>query len=395
MFVAIFIFTIVFSIALHELGHFLTAKAFKMKAERYFIGFGPTVWSKRVGETEYGLKAIPAGGFVKIAGMTPWEEVDPADDGRLFYQQKPWKRVIVLSAGSATHLLLAILLLFSALAFVGLPTVSNQVRLVVEDSPGERAGLVEGDVITSVDGIEVDGFVDIREIVEVSAGETLPVTLERDGETIQTEVVLDAPHPDPEREGIGFLGVAPEAVVQPLGVVDAVQTTFSSSASQEITGGDLSAWFLLTETVKGLGEVFSLDGLGAFFGSVASDEPRPADSVTSLVGAGQIVNELGNQGDWFAVLIVLAQLNLVLGLLNMLPLPPLDGGHVAVLAVEETVEAARKLTSDDEEATARPKFRLNPAVITPIALAVIGFFVVLTTAALYLDITQPASQLVQ
>ena len=180
MFVAIFVFTIVFSIALHELGHFVTAKAFGMKAERYFIGFGPTVWSRHVGETEYGLKAIPAGGFVKIAGMTPWEEVDPADDGRLFYQQKPWKRVIVLSAGSATHLVLAFLLLIAGLAFVGLPMSTNEVAMVVEDSPGAAAGLEPGDVIVAVDGQAVDGFAPIRDIVEGAAGETLALEVLRD-----------------------------------------------------------------------------------------------------------------------------------------------------------------------------------------------------------------------
>ena len=392
MFVAIFVFTIVFSIALHELGHFVTAKAFGMKAERYFIGFGPTVWSRHVGETEYGLKAIPAGGFVKIAGMTPWEEVDPADDGRLFYQQKPWKRVIVLSAGSATHLVLAFLLLIAGLAFVGLPMSTNEVAMVVEDSPGAAAGLEPGDVIVAVDGQAVDGFAPVRDIVEGAAGETLALEVLRDGETITTEAVLDAAHPDPERAGAGFLGVAPEGAVEPLGLVDGTRTAFSPSASVEITGRDYSMWFMTRATVDGLTRIFSLDGLTSFCGSVAGDEPRPAESATSLVGAGQIVNELGNQGDVFAVLVVLAQLNLVLGLLNMLPLPPLDGGHVAVLAVEESVEGVRKLRKDGRS---RPKFRLNPSVVTPIALAVIAFFVVLTGTALYLDITQPASQLVQ
>ena len=391
MFVAIFILVIVVSIALHELGHFLTAKAFGMKAERYFIGFGPTLWSRRVGETEYGLKAFPAGGFVKIAGMTPWEEVDPADDGRLFYQQAWWKRIIVLSAGSATHAVIAVVLLFAGLAFVGLPQGTNQIGVVVEDSPGAAAGLQPGDEILAIDGQQVEGFVDVRSLVEGAAGETLTLEVDRGGELVALDVVLDAPHPN--GTDAGFLGVAPEVADEPLGIVDGFRTTLFPGASQEITGRDYSIWFMTTATVEGLGSVFSFDGLGNFFGAVAGNEPRPAESATSLVGAGQIVNELGSQGDVFAVLVVLAQLNLVLGLLNMLPLPPLDGGHVAVLAVEEVVTGARRLRAADRSAV--PKFRVNPAVVTPIALAVIAFFLVLPTTALYLDITQPASELVQ
>src|SRR3712207_9567628 len=103
MYVTIFIVTIVLVIMFHEFGHFATAKLFGMKAEKFFLGFGPTLWSVRRGETEYGVKAIPAGGFVKIAGMTRFEDADPADKGRLFYEQAAWKRILVLVAGSATH----------------------------------------------------------------------------------------------------------------------------------------------------------------------------------------------------------------------------------------------------------------------------------------------------
>ncbi len=389
MFVAIFVLVIVGSIALHELGHFLTAKAFGMKAERYFIGFGPTLWSRHVGETEYGLKAIPAGGFVKIAGMTPWEEVDPADDGRLFYQQAWWKRVIVLSAGSATHALLAVALLIGGLAFVGLPQASSAIAQVVPDSPAAIAGLQEGDEILTIEGEPVESFGPVRDVVEGAAGQALALTVDRDGEVVDLQVVLDAPHP--AGTDAGFLGVAPLVQDRPLGLVDGFRTTLFPDSSREITGQDYSIWFMTRATVQGLGSVFSLQGLGDFFGAAAGDQPRPAESATSLVGAGQIVNELGSQGDVFAVLVVLAQLNLVLGLLNMLPLPPLDGGHVAVLAVEETVTSARRWRASGPV----PKFRINPSVVTPIALAVIAFFLVLTSTALYLDITQPASELVQ
>jgi membrane-associated protease RseP (regulator of RpoE activity) len=391
MFVALFIVVILGAIILHEFGHFLTAKAFGMKATQFFVGFGPTIWSFRRGETEYGLKAIPAGGFVRIVGMNPWEETDPQDDGRLFYQQATWKRLIVLSAGSFTHLLLAIALLFGALAFIGLPTgdATTQIRTVTADSPAAIAGITAGDTIVAIDGRAATSFDDVRGTVEDRFGDTLSVTVAREGRERVVDVTLDVPHPNPEFEGNGFLGVGPRTEDVPLGVAEGARATFT---------GDFSVWSLTGATVQGLVQVFSLEGLGNFFGSVGDEGPRQQDSVTSLVGAAQITSEFGSQGDVFAVLLILAQLNLVLGLLNMLPLPPLDGGHVAVIAVEEGVNGARKVQSKVAPGTdgaAPARYHLNPNVVTPIALLVIAFFLVLTGTALYLDIVNPASQLVQ
>src|SRR3712207_6579964 len=137
MYVTIFIVTIVLVIMFHEFGHFATAKLFGMKCEKFFLGFGPTLWSVRKGETEYGVKAIPAGGFVKIIGMSAYEEVDPADADRTFYSKPAWQRAIVLAAGSATHFIVAVALLFAALAFIGLPTdeVTSVIDRIVPNSP--------------------------------------------------------------------------------------------------------------------------------------------------------------------------------------------------------------------------------------------------------------------
>lgn len=379
MFVALFIVTIVAVIMFHEFGHFATAKLFKMKAERFFLGFGPTLWSTTRGETEYGVKAFPAGGFVKIAGMTPWEPADPADDGRWFWQQAAWKRAIVLVSGSATHFLVAFVLIGGALAFVGLPVATNVVGQVVEDSPAAIAGLDEGEVITAVDGVPVEDFDSVREQITPSAGETLTLTLGDGGASREVAVTLDVPHPDGS-DG-GFLGVAPTQEDQPLGIGGGLSAALV---------GDFSVARLTGLTIAGLADVFSLDGLGRFFGSVDDDGPREADGPISLVGVGQAVNAVGNQGDLFAVLAIMAQLNIVLGVLNLLPLPPLDGGHLAVLVTEEVVNGARRLRGKRE-----PRWRLNPAVLTPIALVVITFFVVLSFTALYVDLTRPASELFQ
>lgn len=387
MFIALFVVVIVGAIMLHEFGHFVTAKAFGMKVTQFFIGFGPTVWSTRRGETEYGVKGIPAGGFVKIVGMTPWEKTDPVEDGRLFYQQAAWKRLIVLTAGSATHLVLAVVVLFAGLAFIGLGggQTTNEVAAVTAGSPALAAGLEPGDVIVAVDGQATPTFEEVRDAVEGRFGDTVTLTVRRGNSELSLEATLDVPHPDGERRGVGFLGVSPRTEDRPLGIVDGARATFS---------GPLSLGAITGATMDGLAQVFSLDGLSRFFGSVGSDGPRDADSITSLVGAAQVVDAFGDQGEFFAVLLVLAQLNLVLGILNMLPLPPLDGGHVAVMAIEEAVNGVRRLR-DPARAAARPKFHLNPNVVTPIALAVILFFVVLSTTAVYVDLTSPASQLVQ
>src|SRR5680860_818786 len=148
----------------------------------------------------------------------------------------------------------------------------------------------------------------------------------------------------------------------------------------------------------GLLQVFSPEGLGRFFPSVGDEGPRDLESPTSLVGIGQAVNAFGNAGDLFAVIVVLAQLSIVLGVLNMLPLPPLDGGHVAVLAVEEGVNAvrARRGRSQGEAPDeGRERWTVDPSVLTPIALAVILFFVVLSFTALYLDLTKPITDALQ
>lgn len=383
MYIALYILAIVVAILLHEAGHFGTAKAFGIKAEKFFIGFGPTLWSTRRGETEYGVKAIPAGGFVKIAGMTPFEQVDHRDHGRYFYEQAAWKRLIVLAAGSIVNILMAVVLLFAALAFVGLPAEEPTTELAVlsEGAPAAEAGLQERDVIVAVDGVEVATFDAVRAAVEPRAGDTITVTVLRGGERVEVPVTLDEPHPV-QGPDVGFLGVAPVHPDEPLGILGGLEATFS---------GDLSIFRMAELTVDGLVQVFSFEGLSNFFGSVGAEGPRDPEGLTSLVGAGQVVNSLGSQGDVFAVLVVLAQLCFVLGLLNLLPLPPLDGGHVAVLLIEQAVNGVRRLRGRRGE----EPWRLNPDVITPVAVVVLAFFVVISFTAIYLDITNPASVLVE
>ena len=382
MFVTIFVISLIFAIMFHEFGHFATAKAFGMKCEKFFLGFGPTLWSFKRGETEYGVKAIPAGGFVKIIGMSSSEEIAPEDQGRTFYEQAAWKRFIVLVSGSVTHFILAALLIMAALAFIGLPDVdappTTTLDVVVADSPAGAAGIEPGDRITAIDGRPMADFTDIRTYLEGKAGDEVVVTLARDGATREVPVTLATELPD-GTEG-AFLGVGPRPVIATVPLGEAARRTFT---------GDFSVFAIAGQNLEGLGQALSPSALARWFGDVDSDAPRSAEGPVSLVGVGQTVNALGQSGDIFNVLFLLALLNITLGTLNMLPLPPLDGGHVAVLLIEQGVNGVRRVRGRSAN------WHLDPSVITPVALAVILFFVVLSVTALYVDIVKPASDLLQ
>jgi membrane-associated protease RseP (regulator of RpoE activity) len=382
MFVAIFVAVLVFAIMFHEFGHYATAKAFGMKVEKFFLGFGPTLWSFRRGETEYGVKAIPAGGFVKIIGMHHSEEIDPADEGRTFHEQSAWKRVIVLSAGSATHFVLAAALIFAALAFIGLPNVdappTNTLAEVVDGSPAGEAGLQRGDEIVAIDGRATADFDDVREGISGREGERVEVTVARDGETLTFPVTLASQLPDGTQGA--FLGVGPAPVIETVPAGEALRSTVT---------GDFSIWNIAARNLEGLGQALSPSALANWFGQVDSPGPRTADGPVSIVGVGQTVSALGRSGDIFNVLFLLALLNITLGTLNMLPLPPLDGGHLAVLLIEQGVNGVRRVRGRSAN------WRMDPSVVMPVALAVIVFFVVLSLTALYVDIVKPASQLLE
>jgi membrane-associated protease RseP (regulator of RpoE activity) len=378
MFVAIFIASIVAVIMFHEFGHFATAKLFEMKCEKFFLGFGPTLWSVRKGETEYGVKAIPAGGFVKIAGMSSFEHVDPADAGRAFYEQAAWKRAIVLVAGSTTHFIVAIVLVFSAFAFVGKPVDTTTIGLVTNPSPAAAAGLRQKDQIVVVDGQRVAHFEDARKIIEARAGKTIPIQVVRDGRLQQFHVTLGATKANGKPGG--FLGVSPASVNQRLPLSEAFMSTVV---------GQNSVFSFAGATIQGFVHAFSPQGLSNWLYSIDRPGPRDLNGPVSIVGVAQLVNRFGVSGDLFLVLVILAQLNIVLGILNLLPLPPLDGGHLAVLVVEETVNRVRRLRGRSTT------WRLNPSVLTPVALAVILFFVAVSFTALYADITKPVSELFQ
>ena len=380
MFVVIFVVSLIFSIMFHEFGHYITAKAFGMKVEKFFLFFGPTLWSFRKGDTEYGVKALPLGGFVKIVGMSASEPIDPADQGRTFYEQPAWQRAIVLSAGSFTHFVLAAILIFAALTLIGLPQPPEaELDVVLADSPGAEAGLKAGDRIVAVDGEPVSSFAQVRDAIAASEGRPMTFRIERNGEQADYEITPSiTERPDGTRGP--FVGVGPKVVIAPVPPGEALRQTLV---------GEDSVASITVQNIKGLGTALSPASLSRWFSQVGEPGPRSVDGPVSPVGIGQMVNALGRAGEIFNLLYLLALLNITLGTLNMLPLPPLDGGHLAVLVIERVVNAVRGLRGRSAD------WHLNPSVILPVTLVVIAFFLVLSLTALYVDIVKPASQLLE
>jgi len=336
----IFIVALLFSVMLHESGHFVTAKKFGMKVTRYFVGFGPTIWSTQRGETEYGIKALPLGGFVKIIGMTSLDEVDPADEPRSFRRHPAWQRIIVLCAGSFTHFVLAFLLIFSLAVGIGIananttqlgtvsPCVATSSTALAngtctasdKPSPARLAGLRTGDKVTAFNGTPVSNWTQLGNAIRhARPGSQVTITVVRDGKTLTLHTTLATIS---GRSG-GYLGIAPTVVFSPASPVRAVQ--YAGSAFGQVLVGSAKAVGALPGALP---KLFSKDR-----GSTA------AGQVSSVVGAAQatgaaVAANVGWQFKVSFVLLLIASLNIFVGAFNMLPLLPLDGGHVAVVIWE-------------------------------------------------------------
>jgi membrane-associated protease RseP (regulator of RpoE activity) len=366
--ITLFVLGILISVALHELGHLLPAKAFGMKATQFFVGFGRTVWSTKRGETEYGIKAIPVGGFVRLVGVFPpakgedwtklrkastgpiqstvelarraeYETIAPEDDGRLYYQQVWWKKLIVRASGPLVNVVIATLL-FSGLSMlygagVAQTTVATVTDCVVparqatadrqctdtdEVSPAKRAGFQVGDKILSFNGTRISSWDQLTALIGVNADRSARVVVQRNGveKTLTTNTIVNQVRDDndPEKyQSVGFLGVSPEMKLERQGpgyVVDKM--------------GELTV-----ATVKAIGNFpAKLVGVAK---AIAGGE-RDEDSPMSVVGASRVAGEIASNqsltgGERIAFLVsLLASLNLFLALFNFIPLLPLDGGHM-------------------------------------------------------------------
>jgi len=388
------------SVALHECGHMWVARATGMKVRRYFVGFGPTLWSthrpNRLGTTEYGLKAIPAGGFCDIAGMTSVDEIDPADEPYAMYKQKVWKRVAVLFAGPAMNFVIGLVLIYGIALVWGLPDLNQpttatigQTGCVAAEStkgkldkcdgagPAALAGIKSGDVIVKVGDTPVNNFPDMAKAIQKLHGPAT-VVYERGGQQHSTVVDVtptkrfttkDATEPST----VGAIGVsAPEQPgLMHYNPVSAVPATFTFT-------GDLA--------VK-LGESLAKipTKMGALVHSLGGGTRDPETPI-SVVGASIIGGDSVDAGLWVMFWFFLAQLNFVLGAVNLIPLLPFDGGHIAVATFEKLRNMIRAARG---KAAAAPINYLKLMPATYVVLVVMGGYMLLTVAADFINPIHP------
>jgi membrane-associated protease RseP (regulator of RpoE activity) len=309
-----------------------------MKCTRYFVGFGPTLWSTWRGETEYGIKALPLGGFVKIIGMHSLDDVDdPEDEPRSFRQQPAWQRIIVLCAGSFMHFVLAFLLIAGLALGIGIanttqlaavsPCVAASVTALdnstctVSDkpSPAELAGLRPGDEVTAFNGTSVSTYDQLSSAIShARPGSKASITVRRDGKTLTLHTTLASV---PGRSG-AYLGIV-ETMFQSAGPLRAV--TYAGASFEQVIVGSAKA---IAALPAALPKDFGKNRAGSTGGQV-----------TSVIGAAEdtgqaVAANVGWQYKVSFVLLLIASLNIFVGVFNMLPLLPLDGGHVAVVIWE-------------------------------------------------------------
>ncbi|MET9363989.1 site-2 protease family protein [Streptomyces sp. NPDC006632] len=420
--IALFAVGLLISIAWHELGHLSTAKLFGIRVPQYMVGFGPTIWSRKKGDTEYGIKAIPAGGYIRMIGMFPpgadgriearstspfrgmiedaraaaFEELQPGDEDRLFYTRKPWKRVIVMFAGPFMNLILAVAIFLSVLMGFGMAAETTQVAGVQKcviaqtehrdtckagdkTSPAQAAGLKVGDKIVAFDGKPVKDWSDLSDRIRETIGPAT-VTVERAGQQVTLHATLAknmVAKKDADGQAVpdqyvpaGYLGFSPKSEIKPL--------TFGESVDRM---GDM--------VENGVHSIVALPGKIPDLWNAAFDGgERKADSPVGVVGAARLSGEVLNldaptQSIIATFLFLLAGFNLSLFLFNMLPLLPLDGGHIAGALWESLRRTvARILKRPDPGA-------FDVAKLMPVAYVVAGIFICFTLLVLVADVVNP------
>jgi membrane-associated protease RseP (regulator of RpoE activity) len=377
----LFIVILVAIVMLHELGHFVTAKRAGMKVTEYFVGFGPRLWSVRRGETEYGVKAIPAGGYVRIVGFTSTEEVAEEDEPRAYRQQPFHQRIIVASAGSAMHLLIALVL--ALILVVGYGQATNNYTVgALEHWPGKTtpaalAGLKAGDTIVSIDGKTFATPTAMTDIVKRSTGKPLTLGVERDGRLIHlTATPASGKGISVQGQKLanrGYLGVTITTATASVGALGAPGAALSS------------IWNVADQTARGVGQLFSPSGLSSIAHQVtnskaaqsAAADPGSAPRACSIVCIANIGTQ-SEQAGIPAVLAFLIAINIAFAIFNMLPMVPLDGGHVGI-AVYEWIRTRK----------GQPYYRADINKLMPVAAVFMAFLLVFVAASVYLDITHP------
>ena len=369
-----FVVALLVSVMIHEFGHYLTARRYGMRVSEFFLGFGTRLWSRKRGETEFGIKAIPAGGYCRIEGMTPDDEMPEGEEGRAFYRASAGKKLIVLGAGSFLHFVLGYILLFTLLAGVGVNQVLPVIDTVAPNSAAAAAGFQKGDEIVAINGDRNTKWQNQLDKIRNSEGKELIFTVKRDGMEMD---ISAAPRMTDIEDGTSrdVLGIINEFGTKRLSPV----TSIADAAKLTWTFTSASAKALVQLPTK----------IPALWGQTFGGEERDENGLVGVVGVARVSGQVSSSGELTTsqrigtFILIVASLNIFVGLFNLLPILPLDGGHMAV-AIADAIRAF----------FARLRGRPAPAaidikVLTPITAVVFVVLAALTVLLLIADIFNP------
>ncbi len=418
IFALIFFTLIMVSVALHEIGHMVPAKLFGVKVPRYFVGFGPTLFSRKIGETEYGIKALPLGGFVQMLGMYPpgskrygkpsrlmdladaaraqeWEDISEQDvaDERLVYQKKTWQKIVMMFGGPFMNILIAFLIFFGIHAFYGSYQAQTEIASVTQCvkaagdttacssadplSPAAAAGLQPGDKVISFNGVQIENYAQLSGLIRANLENEAKIIVERGGSQVELTPVHTmlnqvADEWDPTTTvSAGFLGVTPVQQLVKGGPLDALSEmwTMTKQSVVALAKFPVSVYYVVADMITG--------------------QPRSLASPISIVGASWIAGEAAtsDQVSWDAKLVLFASLlgsiNLFLAIFNLVPLPPLDGGHIAGAYYEWLRRKAAKLFKRTDPGP------FDTAKLLPIAYGMGGFLLICGVVLIVADVVNP------
>jgi membrane-associated protease RseP (regulator of RpoE activity) len=368
-----FVVALLLSVMVHEFGHYITARRFGMWVSEFFVGFGKKIWSVQRGETEFGVKAIPAGGYCKIEGMSPSDQMPVGQEERAFYKASSLKKLVVLGAGSFLHFVIGFVLLFTLFAGIGTNQVLPVISEVVPDSAAQAAGLQPGDEFLSINGKKVTDWYKDVEVIRQSEGAELTLVLDRNGEEISTTASARLTEIDGTTRYV--LGIVNDVGLKRSGLWLSVKNSAIVTKS------------FLTESVKSLAKL--PEKIPALWGATVRGEERDVNGLVGVVGvarvSGQAVgsDKLDPMERLATFVLIVASLNIFVGIFNLLPILPLDGGHMAVAIADEIRAFFARLRGRQRPAP------IDVTVLTPITMVVFVVLACLTLLLLVADVINP------
>lgn len=370
-----FVVALLLSVMIHEFGHYITARTFGMWVSEFFVGFGKRIWSVKRGETEFGVKAIPAGGYCKIEGMSPSDELPVGQEDRAFYRASSAKKLVVLGAGSFLHFVIGFVLLFTLFAGIGTNQALPVISQVVTDSAAEAAGIQPGDEILSINGKKVTDWYKDVEVIRESKGKELTLVLDRNGEEISITAAGRLTDIDGTKRYV--LGIVNDVGLKRSGLWVSLKNSAIVTKS------------FLTESVKSLAKL--PEKVPALWGATVRGEERDANGLVGVVGVARVSGEavgsdkLTPMERLATFVLIVASLNIFVGIFNLLPILPLDGGHMAVAIADEIRAFFARLRGRPRPA------QIDVTVLTPITMVVFVVLACLTLLLLVADVINPVT----